>query len=69
MEIGGEHRLFFAALVLVLLAQANHRPQRLDVEAGSFRLSVDFAQIRGERGLFLFQPLDTGDDGTKLIFG
>ena len=69
VEIGGQHRLFLAPLVLVLLAQADHCPERLDVEAVAFGLGIDLAQIGGERRLLLLEPLDAGDDGAKLIFG
>ena len=56
-------------LVLVLLAEANHRAQRLHVEAVTLGLGIDLAQIGGERRLLLLEPLDAGDDGTKLVFG
>ena len=69
MQIGGQHGLFLAPLVLVLLAQADHRAERLHVEAVAFGLGIDLAQIGGERRLLLLQPLDAGDDGTKLVFG
>ena len=69
MEIGVEHGLFLAPLVLILLANADHRPEGLDVEAIALGFGIDLAEIGGERGLFLLEPLDAGDDGTKLVFG
>ena len=62
VEIGVEHRLLLAPLVLVLLADADHRAERLHVEAIALRLGIDLAQIGGERRLLLLEPLDAGDE-------
>jgi hypothetical protein len=69
MKIGREHGLGLAPLVLVLLAQPDHGPQRLHVEAITRGLGLDFAEIGGESRLLLLEPLDAGDNGTKLVFG
>jgi hypothetical protein len=69
MKVGVEDQLFLAPLILVLLAQADHSAQRLDVEAIALGLGIDLAQIPGERRLLLLQPFDARNDGTKLIFG
>ena len=69
MEIGDKHRLLLLPLVLILLADANHGAQRLHVEAVALGLGIDLAEIGGERRLLLLEPLDAGDDGTKLVFG
>lgn len=67
VEVGGEHRFFLAPLVLVLLAQANDRPQRLHVEPVALRLGIDLAQVCGEGCLLLLEPLDAGNERTKLV--
>ena len=58
-----------APLVLILLADADHGARRLDVEAIALRLGVDLAKIGREGRLLLLEPLDAGDNGTKLVFG
>ena len=69
MEIGGQHRLFFLPLLLVLLADPDHGFQRLGVETIGLGLGIDLFQIGGQRRLLLFQALDTGDDCAELVFG
>ena len=69
VEIGVEHRHLLPPLVLILLADADHGAQRLHVEAIALRLGIDLAKIGGERRLLLLEPLDAGDNGTKLVFG
>jgi hypothetical protein len=69
MEIGREHRLLLAPLGLVLLAQTNDGSKRLHVEPVAFGLGLDLTQVYGKRCLLLFEALDTGNDGTKLVFG
>ncbi len=69
MEVRVEDQLFLAPLIIVLLAQADHGAQRLDVEAVALGLEIDLAQIPGERRLLLLQPFNARNDGTKLIFG
>jgi hypothetical protein len=39
------------------------------LEAVSFRLRIDVADIVRNRLLFFFQPLDALDDGLELVFG
>jgi hypothetical protein len=69
MEIGVEHRHLLPPLVLILLADADHRTQRLHVEAIAFRLGIDLAKVGGEGRFLLLEPLDAGHNGTKLVFG
>ena len=66
VEIGVEHRHLLPPFVLILFADADHGAQRLHVEAIALRLGIDFAEIGGERRFFLLEPLDAGDNGTKL---
>jgi hypothetical protein len=68
VEVGDKHRLLLSPLVLVLLADTDHGLERLHVEAVALRLGIDLAQIGGERRLLLLEPLDAGDDCTKLVF-
>ena len=69
MHVGLEHGLLLAALVGVLLAQADDGAQRLDVEAVALGLGIDVADVVGGRLLFLLEPLDALDDGLELILG
>ena len=68
-QVSFKHGLFLASLVIVLLAQSDHGPERLDVEARAFGLGIGVAQIGGECRLLLLEPFDSGDESAKLIFG
>ena len=59
----------FHALVLVLLAQAHDRAQRLHVVAVALGLGVDVADVVGDRLLLFLEPLDALDEGLELILG
>jgi hypothetical protein len=69
MHVGLEHGLLLAALVGVLLAQADDGAQRLDVEAVALGFGIDVADVVGGRLLFLLEPLDALDNSLELVLG
>ena len=56
-------------LLGVLLAQADHGAESLDVEAVALRLGIDVADVVGDGLLLLLEPLDTLDEGLQLVLG
>src|SRR5579859_1634079 len=69
VQIGFQNRFLLLALVDVLLAQAHHGAQRLDVVAVDLGLAVDVADVVGDRLLLFFEPLDAFDEGFELVLG
>ncbi len=67
MHIGREHGFLIAALIRVLLSQANDGAHRLRVEPGRLGLREKLANIARQRRLFLLQALDALDIGAKLL--
>src|SRR5262245_13641820 len=57
-QVGLQNGFLLHTLILVLLAHAHDRTQRLDVEPISLRLRVDVADVVGDCLLFLLQALD-----------
>jgi len=54
---GVDRRLFFLALVAVLLAQRYHLAQHLGVETVALGLGIDFLDVGGDRLFLFFQTL------------
>src|SRR6185437_8136031 len=69
VHVGLEHGLLLAALVDILLAQADDGAQSLNVEAVALGLGIDVADIVGSRLLFLLKPLDALDNSLELVLG
>ena len=69
VQVGLQYRLVLFALVDVLLAQAHHDTQRLDIEAVALGFGIDIADVVGERLFLLLEPFDALDEGLELILG
>ena len=65
VQVGLQNRLVLLALVDVLLAQAHHDTQRLDVEAVALGFGIDIADVVGEGLFFFFEPFDALDTEPK----
>jgi hypothetical protein len=69
MQIGVEHGDFLFPRIGVLFPNADHRPERLDVESVPLRLRIDLPNVGGERGLLFLQSHDASDNSAKLVPG
>ena len=69
VQIGVQDQLVLLPLLGVLLAQADHGAQRLDVEAVALRFGIDVADVVGDGLLLFLQPLDPLDEGLQLVLG
>ncbi|AAL49587.1 unknown [Sinorhizobium phage PBC5] len=66
-EVGVEDGLLLHPLVGVLLAQRDHLPQDLGIEAGPLCLAVHILDVVGDGLLFFLQAFDAVDEGLELI--
>ena len=69
MHIGVQDRFVLFPFVYILLAQADHDTQRLDVKTVALGLRIYVANVLGDCLLLFLEAFDALDEGFKLLLG
>src|SRR5215471_15426398 len=69
MHIGVQDRFVLFPFVYILLAQADHDTQRLDVKTVALGLRIDVANVLGDCLLLFLEAFDALDESFKLLLG